>query len=223
MVRDDDLLKRLGSLGFQLFGTKDSENTNLALADVAKSRDLRLWEGFPVVLANGASANMFDYGKSKDYLKRRDDKRNFERLVALSLALYRFVRVDFNWTGALYDLLSAESKKEYECFLSALKKDIDFKVGDYSMSPARLEATFDSYFTRTGSRLNELLVEKEELGLEYALSQIFSPKQKDLFLKKLKGEKLTKTEKEYFSRTVKKKVLALANPALHRLSQKVLE
>jgi hypothetical protein len=61
------------------------------------------------------------------------------------------------------------------------------------------------------------------LGLEYALSQVFSPKQKELFLKKLRGEKLTKTEKEYFSRVVKKKVLVLANPQLQRAAQKVSE
>jgi hypothetical protein len=64
---------------------------------------------------------------------------------------------------------------------------------------------------------------KEEFGLEYSLSQVFSPKQKELFLKKLKGEVLTKTEKEYFSRAVKKKVQALANADLHRLARKLLE
>jgi len=48
-------------------------------------------------------------------------------------------------------------------------------------------------------------------------------KHEELFQKKLKGELLTKTEKEYFSRTVKKKVAALANPELHRLAQKLME
>lgn len=75
---------------------------------------------------------------------------------------------------------------------------------------------------RIGPSLIKLLLAKQELGLEYALSQVFSPKQKDLFLKKLKGEKLTKTEKEYFSRIVKKKALALSNPELHLLAQKLL-
>ena len=60
------------------------------------------------------------------------------------------------------------------------------------------------------------------MGLEYAMSQVFSPKQKELFLKKLKGEVFTKTEKEYFSRVIKKKVLALANADLHHLSRKLL-
>ena len=59
--------------------------------------------------------------------------------------------------------------------------------------------------------------------MEYALSQLFSPKQKELFKKKLEGTPLTKTEQEYYSRTVKKKVIALANPELHHLSRKLLE
>jgi hypothetical protein len=47
------------------------------------------------------------------------------------------------------------------------------------------------------------------------------PKQKELFKKKLKGLPLTKTEREYYSRTVKKKVVALANAELHSLSKKI--
>ena len=39
----------------------------------------------------------------------------------------------------------------------------------------------------------------------------------------LKGEVLNKTEKEYYSRTVRKKVSAHANPELHRLAQKLME
>jgi hypothetical protein len=41
-------------------------------------------------------------------------------------------------------------------------------------------------------------------------------------MKKLKGEKMTKTEREYFSRSVKKKVLALANPDLHKLATRLV-
>lgn len=33
---------------------------------------------------------------------------------------------------------------------------------------------------------------------------------------------MTKTEKEYYSRAVKKKVVALANPELHRLAQRLM-
>lgn len=59
--------------------------------------------------------------------------------------------------------------------------------------------------------------------LDQHLDQIFSSKQKELFKKKLNGKELTKTEKEYFSRTVKKKVLAMANQDLHTMSKKLLQ
>jgi len=52
---------------------------------------------------------------------------------------------------------------------------------------------------------------------------MFSPKQKELFKKRLEGLPLTKTEQEYYSRSVKKKVVALANADLHGLARKLLE
>ncbi len=222
MVKHYDLFKRLRSLGFPLLEHENQQDVNLALADVVRSRDMRLWEGFPVVLATGVSKNMFDYNKAKGYLKSLKERLEFELLVALSLAIYKTAGHKFAWADALRGLLSKRSESAYGHFLNALKNGSDIKLGAYSFSPLRLRTTFDNYFTANGQRLNELLQEKEDLGLEYAMSQVFSPKQKDLFLKKLKGEKLTKTEKEYFSRAVKKKVLALANPELHRLSQKLL-
>ena len=63
----------------------------------------------------------------------------------------------------------------------------------------------------------------EVYSLAFALSQMFSPKQKELFKKRLEGLPLTKTEQEYYSRSVKKKVVALANAELHGLARKLLE
>ena len=48
-------------------------------------------------------------------------------------------------------------------------------------------------------------------------------KQKELFMKRLKGEKMTKTEREYYSRSVKKKVQALANSDLHKLATTLIK
>jgi hypothetical protein len=50
------------------------------------------------------------------------------------------------------------------------------------------------------------------------LSTLFSPKQKELVLKKYHGESLNKTEQEYYSRVVKKKIEALANSELRRIA-----
>lgn len=221
-MKDKNLFKRLSALGFPLFETEAAQDANAALVDMAKSKDLRLWEGFPVVLANSAERNLFDYDTAKGLLGRASDKHNFDLLMVMSLALYKALNLKFFWADALHKSLSADKRKEFERFFEKLNKDEDLKVASRLMSGKRLKSVFSNYFSQSQAKLNNLLSAKDELGLEYSLSQVFSPKQKELFLKKLKGEKLTKTEKEYFSRAVKKKVLALANPELHRLSQKVL-
>jgi hypothetical protein len=77
----------------------------------------------------------------------------------------------------------------------------------------------DSYFRTKKSRKNQ---KTETTNLDRYMDQIFSTKQKELFMKKLNKGALTKTEKEYFSRVVKKKVSALADTELHTLSKKLL-
>lgn len=222
-MKNNDLLKRVNALGFSLFDVEKDQNANLTLADMVKSRDLRLWEGFPVVLANSAEKGLFNYDKVNWCLKKPFDKRNLVSLMVMSLALYKFFNLKFSWADKFYYSLSAAKRREVMVFLEKLKSDTEFDVGESKMSAQRLKTVFSNYFNQAQDKLNELLSVKDELRLEYSLSQVFSPKQKELFLKKLKREKLTKTEKEYFSRVVKKKVLALANPELHRLAQKLLE
>ena len=221
-MQNDKLFGRVGALGFPLFMTEDTEDANLTLADVVKSKDTRLWEGFPVVLVNSAEKGLFDYNKTNQYLKNPAEKAHLASLTMMSLALYKTLNLKFSWADRLYRSLSKETKKDFKSLLKKLRNNKEFKVAGRVMSSQRLNSVFNNYFTQTKTRLNDLLSVKEELSLEYALSQLFSPKQKELFLKKLRSEKLTKTEREYFSRVVKKKVLALANPQLHQLSQKLL-
>ena len=106
--------------------------------------------------------------------------------------------------------------------MTYLKQEGAFTFNDQVLSSEKMKETFENYFQVPKESLNELLSVKEDFDLEYSLSQVFSPKQKELVLKKLKREKLSKTEREYFSRVVKKKLLALANPHLHRLAQRLL-
>ncbi|MBU4205137.1 hypothetical protein KKH26_03115 [Patescibacteria group bacterium] len=224
------LLERLRKLGYPLFETEETHDANATLAEVVKSKDFRLWEGFPVVLANSAEKGLFDYDLVRSYLQDSTDKGYLRSLLLMSLALYRALNIKFSWADRFYKNLSSKDKKQFNDFLKKLKEGQDFKVLGHDMprdagcvmSGQRLKQAFNNYFNQVRSELGELLSTKEELGLEYALSRVFSPKQKELFLKKLKGERLTKTEKEYFSRVVKKKVLALANPELHRLAERLL-
>ena len=51
------------------------------------------------------------------------------------------------------------------------------------------------------------------------LDRLFSPKQKDLVFKKLDGESFTKTEREYYSRVVRKKLEAIANKEVREIAE----
>jgi hypothetical protein len=89
--------------------------------------------------------------------------------------------------------------------------------------PERVRGLFELYYEQKAEKDRRRKDRYDEFSLEYALSQVFSPKQKELFKKKLEGDPLNKTEQEYYSRTVKKKVVALANSELHSLARKLLE
>jgi hypothetical protein len=54
--------------------------------------------------------------------------------------------------------------------------------------------------------------------LERLLDRLFSGKQKELVYNRLKGHHLTKTEREYYSRVVKKKLVAIADPEMQELA-----
>ncbi len=141
-------------------------------------------------------------------------------MLLLSLALFQHYHLSFGWSNRLKKTFSQQD-------LDRLKKSLSqgnrVSVGNRRLDPSRLKQAFNNYFEQDAEKTRRLKEKHEELSLEYALSQLFSPKQKELFQKKLKGEVLNKTEKEYYSRTVRKKVSALANPELHRLAQKLME
>jgi len=94
---------------------------------------------------------------------------------------------------------------------------------DLEFDPFRLKRLFEIYYETQAEKSSRQKKQYEEFSLEFALSQVFSPKQKELFKKKLDGLPLNKTEKEYYSRRVKKKVIALANLQLHDLARRLLE
>jgi hypothetical protein len=222
-MKNANLLKRVSSLGFPLFNTEEDQNANLTLADMVKSKDLRLWEGFPVVLVNSAEKRLLNYGKIDWYLKNSLERLCLTDLLVMSLALYRHFKLTFSWADEFFNKFSNDSKKQFLNFLENISKGNTIKIANHEMSVQRIKAVFKNYyFSQKQAKLNELLSVKDDFNLEYSLSQVFSPKQKELFLKKLQREKMSKTEKEYFSRVVKKKVVALANPELNKLSQKLL-
>jgi len=223
-MENKKLLNKLHRLGYPFLETTGGFDVNETLAEVVKTNNRRYWEGFPILLANGAKEEEFDYRKVEGFLKKKEEKDNLKELFLLSLALYRINKLDFDWpTFYGRSALEPEEKDMVRAFEKNLLKNTEFSVADHHFSSERVKNTFQHYFAVEMEEVKSLSAKREDLSLEFAMSQVFSPKQKNLFLKKLKGEVLTKTEREYFSRTVKKKAMALANSELHHLAQRVFQ
>ena len=59
-MKKEQLLKNLKLLGYPLFESKENVDANETLAEVVKSENPRLWEGFPLLLAHSLEKNYFD-------------------------------------------------------------------------------------------------------------------------------------------------------------------
>jgi hypothetical protein len=205
-----------------MFEPSEELDVNETLAEVVKSQDTRLWEGFPVLVANAAESYQFAPEKVKQLLTHKEQQDRFHHLMLLSGALFSFYHLSFTWWTKFKKSLSDKDKALVRTWRNYLDKNQSLKFNGKEMDPERLKGIFELYFEEKAGKNRRQKERYEEFSLEYALSQIFSPKQKELFKKKLEGFPLTKTEQEYYSRVVKKKVVALANSELHSLSKKLL-
>ena len=223
-MEDKELLKQLSHLGLPLFQTEMYFDVNKALSDTVRSKNVRLWESFPLLLVNASKGNEFSYEEVTRMLESSSYSLLFKDLVLVSLAFYKYLHLKFGWADKLFNqLVFSDSDKEmFNSFLEYFKKDQEVVVSERRLNLERMKHVFNNYFKKDELGVKDLRVRRDNLSLEYAMSQFFTPRQKELFLKKFRGEKMSKTEREYFSRVVKKKVLALANPELHRLANTTL-
>ena len=222
-MEDKELLEKVSQLGFPLFEVEEKFDVNQTLAEVVRSNNVRLLEGFAVLLANAAKDPGFNYSHVKDNLEENKDKRLLKELLLLSLSLYKAFDLYFDWAKDLHKELSQEDMEIMKKFRNYFVHGSNFKLMEYTFSGHRLKDVFMTYFRNEAEEVKKQAKKQEDFSLEYALSQVFSPKQKNLFLKRVRGDHLNKTEREYYSRTVKKKLLALANSELNRLAQLMLE
>jgi len=216
-----ELKDKVRALGYPLLEIEEQYDANATLAEVVISRDPRLLEGFPVMLAHGLEKTLFNYSETEGHLKTNQENSLFQKLVLMSLALYTYLGLEFSFTDELYNS-PRFNKSLYDSYLRQFKTKGELFNIDRGMLTERVTTTFKNYYQRAEFDLKEIIDMQDEFEFEYAMSQIFSKKQKELFLKKLKGEKFTKTEREYYSRVVKKKVIALSNSDLHKLSVRLI-
>ena len=217
-MKNKELYQKVRALGFPLLEPEEVVDVNAALAEVVRSGDLRLWEGFPVMLSRAAEKSDFDGQKVLKKLKRATDKQLWRRLVAVALVVYEAE----GYQGVGLKVAQEASEKDLAYLRQRMMNKDSLFVARKFLSAERLQKLFRDYVATQRQDVADFSRLKSEFDLDYALAQLFSPKQKELVLKKLKREKLTKTEREYYSRSVRKKLTVLANPELLRLAQQVV-
>jgi len=224
-MRKEELISSLKQLGYQLFTPEKKppgkQQIYEVLAELADSREARIIEAFPVVLANCAvrGINLDVETVLSGHGEKSRKRMRLEKLFLAGAVLLNeqgFMGADS--TNRVMETL----KQKHGDLLAAENIMLDEKL---YVSVERLRNTLRRYTAVLGKseaaseRKKKIQLRSFKLNLH--LSTLFPPKQKELVLKKLKGETLTKTEREYYSRVVKKKLEALADRQIHKIATKL--
>jgi hypothetical protein len=222
---DAYLYSALSQYGYSLLQPDEFSDPNVLLARLSQSEDPRLLEGFPVVLANALESHRdkVNLAEAELELPGKSARTRFRKLVWLSFNLFDvFGLGSLKATG--YEQGSGQSRLR-----AGVKKGVmanrPLELDEQKLDLERIKKTFVQYYLqgREDRTAEDKAKLREEFRQEYFLSLFFAPRQRDLLRKKLRGEALTKTEREYFSRVVKKKLMALSDPDLQRMAIKVLQ
>ncbi len=221
------LLDQLAHYGYSLMTPQVTARPEKVLEALLRQDEARLLEGFPVVLANALAGENVLAWENKAWTPQKVFSKEMANrwtvLMAVSLLLFRLFGFEKNSQARALKLL--KKYPEGEKVLEGLEKDFagsgTMALGSLSVSVERLKNSFRNYVVNQ-ARPGELQEQKEALGLELLLSELFTVRQKELLAKRLAGRPLTKTEREYYYRVVKKRLKALADDRLHQLARRLV-
>lgn len=203
----------------------------IILDALASSNDQALVIRFPAVLSicarNGVALN--SHALFSKYWESSPKKQNLEKLLLISAELF-----DLEGIEAPKNLkkIASSLKAKYGTLLSAKMLPLSSGI---SISMRDIQNTLRDYTAKTKDAMTAFKQGKLEqeptrdilnrsADLQVHLRRLFSSKQKDLVFKKLNGKPFTKTEREYYSRVVRKKLASIANSEVsciaNRLTQK---
>ena len=198
-----------------------NENQILVILDaLASADDVEVVARFPAVLAicarRGLSLN--SQALFSRYWETSPKRQNLEKLLLASATIFKFKKL--KPPGNL-DQIAASLKPKYGDLLAA---------GEFQLSSGMILRTQDlensliSYLAgHMQSQVNRDQIEPpRSKTLDIYLDRLFSPKQKELVLKKRDGIRFTKTEREYYSRTVRKKLEAIASEEVGQIAQNLM-
>ncbi len=200
----------------------------IILDALASSNDQALVIRFPAVLSicarNGVALN--SHALFFKYWESSPKKQNLEKLLLISAELF-----DLEGIEAPKNLkkIANSLKAKYGSLLSAKMLPLSSGI---SISIRDIQNTLRDYTAKTKHSMTTLKQGKLEqeptrdtlnrsADLQAHLGRLFSPKQKDLVFKKLNRKPFTKTEREYYSRVVRKKLASIANSEVSYIANKL--
>ena len=226
-MNNDELKTTMGQLGYHLIAPDkkqpDSKKVLAVLEQLSDTDELRLVEGFPVVLANCAHRGIkvdFNHLLSKGESDRQK-RINLEKLLLISVDVLRKEGLEAPDEA---DRVAESLRGKYGNLLELKSMDIG---KNRSISTTRLRNAVKRYAIdfKTSESAKEKALRKQlnSFQLNLHLSVLFTPRQKELIFKKLNREPLTKTEREYFSRVVRKKLVVLTNNELKKIAASLVK
>ena len=203
----------------------------IILDALASSNNEDLVTRFPAILSicarNGIALS--SHMLFSKYWESSPKKQNLEKLLLISSELF-----DLEGIEAPQNLkkIASSLKTKYGTLLSTKMLPLSSGI---SISIRAFQDTLREYITKTKHIMPAFkrsgleqdpsrAVLNHSADLQTNLRRLFSPKQRDLVFKKLNGESFTKTEREYYSRVVRKKLQSIADSQVGyiaaRLTQK---
>lgn len=226
-LSQEQLLESLAEYGYPLL--RQSHSPEVVLKNLLEGDDFRLMEGFPIVLANilqGQETFSWEKSACSAWQLTRKAQKRLPVLLALSYLLFQGEGLGQNAKSRVLKLLQKfpDGKQVLKNVTAQFSKSERFKAGGEEFSVERFKNAFQTYRTQMGNSSKDQDSEKKkhDLQFELLLSEVFTPRQKLLLRKRLEAKPLTKTEREYFSRVLKKRLRALASDELHRMAHQLL-
>ncbi len=210
----DSLLKDSGQ-------KKINENQIIVILDaLASADDAEVVARFPAVLAICARRGLELNSQTlfSRYWEASPKRQNLEKLLLASAAIFKLQGL--KPPGNL-NKIAASLKPKFGDLLPTGEFQLSSGM---NISIQTLENTLmgylSGYLQSQAHRAKSHQTRSETLDVY--MDRLFSPKQKELVYKKRDGQTLTKTEREYYSRIVRKKLEAIASDDMAEIAKSLM-
>ena len=189
----------------------------MILDSLANSDDSSLVNRFPVVLAICARRGL-DLNTQALFGKYWETSPKRQNLEKMSLASAHLLRLENIQLPNNFNKMTESLNRIYTDMFSSG----NFQLSNgMRVSLEEMHRTLQNYLAGVENLSGDAGVRAASTNptqVNVLLDRLFSPKQKELVFKKLQDAFVTKTEREYYSRVVKKKLEAIADSGVREIA-----